>query len=783
MSHSDGSTQPHSLDFDKEEATENSKRFHFSNGRDSHVSEAEAVRQIRWAWHLSPAPLHRLPSWSEDSQGVLAAVTAAGGRVAWPFWAVPSPVTGSGALVLGEGSLWILWINKHGKVIKPLQYQSSVAPGTVARVEPNIKWFGNTRVIKQSSLQKFQEEMETVMKDPYRVVMKQRKLPMSLFYDRIKPHASRVHILDTETFETTFGPKSQRKRPTLSASDVQSLVENAEASSGSYDQSKDRDLVTEDTGVREEAQEEIYKKGQSKRIWGELYKVIDSSDVVVQVLDARDPMGTRSPHVESYLKKEKHWKHLIFVLNKCDLVPTWATKRWVAVLSQEYPTLAFHASLTNPFGKGAFIQLLRQFGKLHSDKKQISVGFIGYPNVGKSSVINTLRSKKVCNVAPIAGETKVWQYITLMRRIFLIDCPGVVYPSGDTETDIVLKGVVQVEKIKSPEDHISAVLERAKPEYIRKTYKIDSWKDTEDFLEKLASRTGKLLKGGEPDLQTVSKMVLNDWQRGRIPFFVKPPNAETGPQPPALEVAVTSSQDNNEEKISESVAPSMEPAEEKNNTDTEIKQLMSHVRQNFGRINVAPQFSEEDLVPVDVPGFDETDSDSAAEEEQEEEKEEKEQHQDVAEEESQLAVPGAREGSKAVLKALEEKIAKYKKFLDKAKAKRFSAIRIPKQLTEKVLAKSMQTSEEPKETEDRGSTEKKRKRKVEEEDDDDDHLGKQPCKKLTSKERRRAERQQRSKKVGVRYYETHNVKNKNKNKKKTGLEEQRSKHKKYKHKQ
>lgn len=55
------------------------------------------------------------------------------------------------------------------------------------------------------------------------------------------------------------------------------------------------------------------------------FQVIDSSDVVVQVLDARDPMGTRSPHVESYLKKEKHWKHLIFVLNKCDLVPTWVT--------------------------------------------------------------------------------------------------------------------------------------------------------------------------------------------------------------------------------------------------------------------------------------------------------------------------------------------------------------------------------------------------------------------------------------------------------------------------
>jgi len=69
--------------------------------------------------------------------------------------------------------------------------------------------------------------------------------------------------------------------------------------------------------------------------------------------------------------------------------------------------LAFHASITNPFGKGALIQLLRQFGKLHGDQKQISIGLIGYPNVGKSSIINTLKKKKVCKVAPIPGETKV----------------------------------------------------------------------------------------------------------------------------------------------------------------------------------------------------------------------------------------------------------------------------------------------------------------------------------------------------------------------------------------
>ncbi|XP_069827793.1 nucleolar GTP-binding protein 2 [Dendropsophus ebraccatus] len=664
--------------------------------------------------------------------------------------------------------------NNRGKVIKTLQYQSSVPSGTVARVEPNIKWFGNTRVIKQSSLQKFQDEMDAVMKDPYKVVMKQSKLPMSLLYDRRKPHNAKVHILDTETFETTFGPKSQRKRPNLIAGDVHELLQNAEALAGSYDQDKDRDLVTEDTGVREEAREEIYKKGQSKRIWGELYKVIDSSDVIIQVLDARDPMGTRSPHIEAYLKKEKPWKHLLFVLNKCDLVPTWATKRWVARLSEDYPTLAFHASLTNPFGKGAFIQLLRQFGKLHTDKKQISVGFIGYPNVGKSSVINTLRSKKVCNVAPIAGETKVWQYITLMRRIFLIDCPGVVYPSGDSETDIVLKGVVQVEKIKSPEDHIAAVLERAKPEYISKTYKIGSWKDAEDFLEKLAYKTGKLLKGGEPDRQTVSKMVLNDWQRGRIPFFVKPPNAEPPPEPRQTSLAAATGAI--EEKSGEETTEAQEAA---NTEKEEIKEILSNVRQNFGKINVAPEFCQEDLVPVELDGMsdiselNEEDDDVLSEEE-----EENDQSAHVSEDENdgkQNVDPKRVEkhGPKALLQDLDDRIAKCKKFLDKAKAKRFSALRIPKDLSVHMFAKpnaQKGNEEEEAAAEEQQSEERTKSLKKRKHFDDDEEEDEKPHKKLSSKERRRIERQQRSKKVGVRYYDTHNVKNKNHNKKKVNTQ-------------
>ncbi|CAF0795149.1 unnamed protein product [Adineta ricciae] len=410
-----------------------------------------------------------------------------------------------------------------GRITQAAAFQERLPSGTQARVAPNRQWFNNSRVVTQNSLQKFQSALSTTLADPYQVVMKQTQLPVTLLNEKGKQ--KRAHILDVESYGTTFGPKAQRKRPAnvTGGDDMEALMAHVERTQSEYNQDKDLDLMREDDGVKQETMNPLFRAGQSKRIWNELYKVIDSSDVVIQVLDARNPEGTRCRQVESYLKKEKAYKHLIFILNKCDLVPVWVTQRWVAILSRSHPTLAFHANMRKSFGKQALIQLLRQFSRLHQDKKQISVGFIGYPNVGKSSVINTLRSQKVCNVAPIAGETKVWQYITLMKRIFLIDCPGIVYPAEDSETDIVLKGVVRVENVPHPEQYIDELLQRVKREYILKTYSIDDYSTTEDFLEKLARKTGKLLKGAEPDLQTVAKMVLNDFQRGKLPHYVSPP--------------------------------------------------------------------------------------------------------------------------------------------------------------------------------------------------------------------------------------------------------------------
>ncbi|EON62475.1 hypothetical protein W97_01697 [Coniosporium apollinis CBS 100218] len=434
--------------------------------------------------------------------------------------------------------------NASGKITKAASYQSRDKPKAV--IEPNRKWFGNTRVISQDALNAFRGAVEAQQADPYSYLLRQNKLPMSLIRDTttkngVKQHAAKMTV-ETSPFSDTFGPKAQRKRVKLGVSSLQDLagesvkmhddyldrLEQAKLLSGNSGAGAQEDDGTNADGTLTSAIEPVFSKGQSKRIWNELYKVIDSSDVILHVLDARDPEGTRCRSVEKYIATEAPHKHLVFILNKVDLVPSKVAAAWVRTLSKDHPTLAFHASITNSFGKGSLIALLRQFSSLHSERKQISCGLIGYPSVGKSSVINTLRKKKVCTVAPQPGETKVWQYITLMKRIYLIDCPGIVPPQqNDSPEELLLRGTVRVEKLEEPHQYIEAVLRKVKRQHVERTYEIKGWDTTLEFLEMLARKGGRLLKGGEADLDGVAKMVLNDFCRGRLPWFT-PPSVQEG---------------------------------------------------------------------------------------------------------------------------------------------------------------------------------------------------------------------------------------------------------------
>ena len=134
----------------------------------------------------------------------------------------------------------------------------------------------------------------------------------------------------------------RRKRPTIGTSNIDELLNQASENVDNYDPKKDKDFHKNDLiDAKDAVQHAIFSKGQSKRIWEELYKVIDSSDVLLYVLDARDPNGTRTKFIEQYLKRKCPNKHLVFILNKCDLIPTSMTQRWIKYLSKIAPTIGF----------------------------------------------------------------------------------------------------------------------------------------------------------------------------------------------------------------------------------------------------------------------------------------------------------------------------------------------------------------------------------------------------------------------------------------------------------
>lgn len=242
--------------------------------------------------------------------------------------------------------------DKNGTITREAIYQTKLASGTVARVEPNKRWFGNTRVIGQKQLELFRDAMSTTAHDSYSVLLRKSKLPMQLLNDHTK--VSRINLLQADPFNQTFGPKAQRKRPKLASVDVAQLSEKCDTLASSYTPEKDTrlnsNMLIQELGMNNEPIDKRMQAGQSRRIWNELYKVVDSSDVIIHVLDARDPLGTRCVNIEKYIKKEASHKHLIFVLNKCDLVPTWVTVSLFIILnphsSQDSVNIFMHESVT-----------------------------------------------------------------------------------------------------------------------------------------------------------------------------------------------------------------------------------------------------------------------------------------------------------------------------------------------------------------------------------------------------------------------------------------------------
>lgn len=251
----------------------------------------------------------------------------------------------------------------------------------------------------------------------------------------------------------------------------------------------------------------------------EIAEVMPHVDVIIEVLDARVPFSSENPLVPSLRGNTP----CIKLLNKADLADPEITARWISAFDKTQGVTALPVSQENPEHIRQLLHLCERLvpeknSAIHPARAMI----MGIPNVGKSTIINTLVGRVVAKTGNEAGITKSQQKIKLDNDFLLTDTPGFLWPKLTPPScgyRLAITGAIKDTVFDYADIALYAAeyLLTAYPEALKARYKIEELPNSDiEVLEAIGIKRGCTSKGGSVDIQKVSSLLITELRAGLL---------------------------------------------------------------------------------------------------------------------------------------------------------------------------------------------------------------------------------------------------------------------------